>query len=58
MDIKEMPDKEKVCTGGDLAEVLSRTRLSAEEAIAWKSDLEAANPCKKLAISKNNLELS
>jgi hypothetical protein len=55
MDIKEMPDKEKVCTGGDLAEVLSRTRLSAEEAIAWKSDLEAAHKDSSATMTANEM---
>jgi hypothetical protein len=33
-------DKEKVCTGRDLAEALARTKLSDEEAKAWRRDLK------------------
>ena len=37
-----MPDKEKVCTGRGLAAVLAETELSADEARAWRGDLQAA----------------
>jgi antitoxin (DNA-binding transcriptional repressor) of toxin-antitoxin stability system len=36
------PHLEKLCTGRDLAKALSRTRLSDEEAKAWRRDLQAA----------------
>jgi hypothetical protein len=35
-------DKEKVCTGRDLAEALAKTKLSEEEAKAWRRDLQTA----------------
>ena len=34
-----VPDREKVCTGTDLAALLSGLRLSPNEAKAWKRDL-------------------
>jgi antitoxin (DNA-binding transcriptional repressor) of toxin-antitoxin stability system len=37
-----VPDREKVCTGHELAEVLRRIELPAEEARAWNRDLRAA----------------
>jgi hypothetical protein len=36
------PDREKCCTGRELAAALARTDLSAEEAGEWHSDLLAA----------------
>jgi antitoxin (DNA-binding transcriptional repressor) of toxin-antitoxin stability system len=36
------PEKKKVCTGKDLAEVLAKSHLSEEEARAWRRDLKAA----------------
>jgi hypothetical protein len=32
-------DKEKVCTGRDLTKALAKTKLSEEEATAWRRDL-------------------
>ena len=47
-----MPENEKVCTGRELAEVLSRTDLSVEEAKAWRRDLQAARRKLKAPTSK------
>jgi antitoxin (DNA-binding transcriptional repressor) of toxin-antitoxin stability system len=37
-----VPDNAKVCSGRDLAEVLGKTELPEETAIAWRRDLQAA----------------
>ncbi len=37
-----VPDDEKVCSGRDLALVLSETQLPEDEARAWRRDLRAA----------------
>lgn len=37
-----VPNKEKVCFGRDLAEILSTTRLSDSESKAWRRDLQAS----------------
>lgn len=37
-----VPDREKVCTGRDLAEALAGTELAAAEAAAWHRDLRTA----------------
>ncbi|HEX4544558.1 MAG TPA: hypothetical protein VH114_15435 [Candidatus Acidoferrum sp.] len=37
-----VPDNEKVCTGRNLAEALSKTSLPKSEARAWHRDLRAA----------------
>jgi antitoxin (DNA-binding transcriptional repressor) of toxin-antitoxin stability system len=37
-----IPDGEKVCLGRDLAEVLHKVELPAEEARAWSRDLKVA----------------
>lgn len=37
-----VPDREKICTGRDLADALTRNELPTEEADAWHRDLEAA----------------
>jgi antitoxin (DNA-binding transcriptional repressor) of toxin-antitoxin stability system len=36
------PTREKVCSGRDLAAILAKTRLTDEEAKAWRNDLEAS----------------
>jgi antitoxin (DNA-binding transcriptional repressor) of toxin-antitoxin stability system len=36
------PENEKVCTGRDLAEAISKVTLSESEARAWHKDLSAA----------------
>jgi hypothetical protein len=36
-----VPDKEKVCAGRDLAEALTGTELSADDAKVWRRDLLA-----------------
>lgn len=37
-----VPDKEKVCTGGDLAAAIARAEIPAEEAREWNRDLRDA----------------
>lgn len=37
-----VPDNEKVCTGRDLAEILSKADLPQNEARAWRRDLRTA----------------
>lgn len=37
-----IPEYEKVCTGGELAEALAGDELSAAEAVAWGKDLAKA----------------
>jgi hypothetical protein len=37
-----VPDKEKVCVGRDLDEVLAKAKLNESEARAWHCDLRAA----------------
>jgi antitoxin (DNA-binding transcriptional repressor) of toxin-antitoxin stability system len=37
-----VPDEEKVCSGRDLAQVLDKSQLPADEAKAWHRDLLAA----------------
>lgn len=37
-----VPNKEKVCSGRDLAAVLNTTRLSDSESKAWRRDLQAS----------------
>jgi prevent-host-death family protein len=37
-----VPDNERVCTGRDLAETLTRTDLPNNEAKAWRRDLRDA----------------
>jgi antitoxin (DNA-binding transcriptional repressor) of toxin-antitoxin stability system len=37
-----VPDREKVCVGRDLAQVLAETSLSNDEVQAWRRDLRAA----------------
>ena len=34
-----IPEKNKICTGGELAAALADTELSADEARAWRKDL-------------------
>ena len=47
-----VPDKEKVCTGRDLAEAVARTELMTEEAKAWRRDLQAARKTLKAPADK------
>jgi prevent-host-death family protein len=47
-----VPEKEKVCSGRDLAEALAKTHLSEEEARAWRRDLKAARRKLKAPIDK------
>jgi antitoxin (DNA-binding transcriptional repressor) of toxin-antitoxin stability system len=37
-----IPEREKVCLGRDLAEVLAETELIEDEAREWQADLQAA----------------
>jgi prevent-host-death family protein len=37
-----VPVEEKICTGSELAEALTKIQLSAEEAKAWRRDVRAA----------------
>ena len=37
-----VPESEKVCTGGELAEALAKVELSSADARAWHQDLVAA----------------
>ena len=37
------PDREKVCTGRDLARLLNDVKLSEEESAAWQRDLKSAH---------------
>jgi antitoxin (DNA-binding transcriptional repressor) of toxin-antitoxin stability system len=37
-----VPDNEKVCTGRELAEILRKVELPADEARAWNRDVRAA----------------
>ena len=37
-----VPNKEKVCSGRDLAAILNTTRLSDSESKAWRGDLQAS----------------
>jgi antitoxin (DNA-binding transcriptional repressor) of toxin-antitoxin stability system len=37
-----VPNKEKICSGRDLAAILNTVRLSDSEAKAWRGDLQAS----------------
>jgi antitoxin (DNA-binding transcriptional repressor) of toxin-antitoxin stability system len=47
-----VPDGEKVCIGRDLAHVLAETKLSSDEARAWRSDAQAARKALKAPADK------
>ena len=47
-----VPDNEKVCTGRDLAEALATTELTAEDAKAWRPDLQTARRTLKAPAEK------
>jgi antitoxin (DNA-binding transcriptional repressor) of toxin-antitoxin stability system len=47
-----VPDGEKVCRGRDLAEVLRRIKLPAEEAKAWSRDLHEARKRLKAPVDR------
>jgi antitoxin (DNA-binding transcriptional repressor) of toxin-antitoxin stability system len=47
-----VPDTEKVCTGRDLADALAKTKLSEEEAKAWRRDLKNARKTLKTPVDK------
>jgi antitoxin (DNA-binding transcriptional repressor) of toxin-antitoxin stability system len=47
-----VPDNEKVCVGRDLAEALAATELPADEAKAWRRDLQAARKVLKAPADK------
>jgi hypothetical protein len=45
-------DKEKVCTGRELAKALTKTKFSDVEAKAWRRDLRTARECLKAPVDK------
>ena len=47
-----VPDREKVCTGRDLAEALTRADLPTEEAVAWHRDFSTARKTLKTPSDK------
>jgi antitoxin (DNA-binding transcriptional repressor) of toxin-antitoxin stability system len=47
-----VPDHETVCTGRDLLDALATTSLPAEEAQAWRRDLEEARRNLKAPVDK------
>lgn len=47
-----VPDGEKVCTAGDLAEALGKPYLTADEAKAWRDDLRKARKHLKSPVNK------
>lgn len=47
-----VPDKEKVCTGRALAEVLAKTKLTKVESEAWGRDLRTAYKSLKAPVNK------
>jgi antitoxin (DNA-binding transcriptional repressor) of toxin-antitoxin stability system len=47
-----VPENEKVCLGGDLAEALAETKLPAGEAKAWRRDLHRARKTLKAPADK------
>jgi antitoxin (DNA-binding transcriptional repressor) of toxin-antitoxin stability system len=47
-----VPDREKICTGGDLAEALERTELPSDEAAAWHRDFATARKNLKAPANK------
>ena len=47
-----IPDREKLCTGKDLAEALSQVRLPRKEAESWRRDLHTARKTLKPPIDK------
>jgi antitoxin (DNA-binding transcriptional repressor) of toxin-antitoxin stability system len=49
---KIVPGGEKICTAGDLADVLEKAHLSEENARAWRRDLKAARKRLKPPVDK------
>jgi antitoxin (DNA-binding transcriptional repressor) of toxin-antitoxin stability system len=47
-----VPNREKICTGRVLAEVLSKVKLTKAEAKAWHSDLQKAREFLKTPAAK------
>jgi antitoxin (DNA-binding transcriptional repressor) of toxin-antitoxin stability system len=47
-----VPDNEKVCTGRELAAVLSKVKLTNKESEAWRRDLRAARKTLKAPVDK------
>jgi len=37
-----VPDGQKICTGRDLSEALTKTDLTEKQAIAWRQDMQTA----------------
>jgi antitoxin (DNA-binding transcriptional repressor) of toxin-antitoxin stability system len=47
-----VPDRERVCFGRDLAKALANVELPAEEAKAWRRDLQAARKRLKAPVDR------
>jgi antitoxin (DNA-binding transcriptional repressor) of toxin-antitoxin stability system len=47
-----VPDNERVCSGRDLAEVLSKIELSQDDARRWRRDLQAARKTLRVPADK------
>jgi antitoxin (DNA-binding transcriptional repressor) of toxin-antitoxin stability system len=47
-----VPDDEKVCSGRDLAQALSKIKLPTDEGKAWHRDLQAARKALKFPGNK------
>lgn len=47
-----IPDNEKVCTGRDLAAALTKAKLPAEEAKAWRRERRAAHKMLKAPVNR------
>jgi prevent-host-death family protein len=47
-----VPERGKVCTGKELADILSRVKLTREEAKAWRRDLAKARKMLKAPTDK------
>jgi antitoxin (DNA-binding transcriptional repressor) of toxin-antitoxin stability system len=47
-----VPDKEKICTGKDLADALDKVALSEEEAKSWRRELRTARKALKGPVDK------
>ena len=47
-----VPDSEKVCTGKELAAALGKSKLTVEEAKAWRRDIQAGRKILKTPADK------
>jgi hypothetical protein len=50
--VARLPDSEKVCSGGQLAEALAKNKLPEDEAAAWRRDLQAARKTLKAPVGR------